>query len=74
MKIILYTKVGCSKCLLVKRYLISKGLHFTEINIDVHEEATKQLLARGFTTLPVLNINSKWAQYTTLEGLKNELL
>lgn len=51
-----YTKNKCGKCTLTKKWLKSKDVEFTEVNIDSDEEALQEVLDMGFKSLPVVVI------------------
>lgn len=53
-KITIYTTNTCAYCVMVKRWLSSKGLGYEEVNIDEQPEKQQEALAMsGSLTVPV---------------------
>jgi glutaredoxin 3 len=44
----------------VKDYLSSKGVTFTEVNVQKDMEARKELMAKGIMAVPVTYINGEY--------------
>ncbi len=59
--ITMYTAAWCGDCRAAKRYLADKGIPFNEIDIEVHPEAVKTIVAaRGKRVLPTLEYKGKF--------------
>jgi glutaredoxin 3 len=58
-KIEIYTKTYCPYCVMAKNLLQSKGLSFTEIQVDHNQEELEKMLNRsgGRKTVPQIFIN-----------------
>ena len=56
----LYTKTICPKCLWVKSELSQVGLEAEFINIDHDEQAMSKIIAAGFSSVPILEINGEF--------------
>lgn len=53
-KITIYTTNTCAYCVMVKRWLASKGLGYEEVNIDEQPDKQQEALAMsGSLTVPV---------------------
>lgn len=48
--ITLYTAATCGYCLAAKNFLRSKGLHWTEVRVDLDPAERERMLARGGRT------------------------
>lgn len=57
--ITVYTSTTCSFCHMVKDYLDSKGLKYTEKNIAEDKEARMEMMKMGFTGVPVVIIGDE---------------
>ena len=55
-----YSKPNCIKCEMAKRYLIDKGVPFTEVDVLKDTEALQMLIDEGYSELPVVNINGEF--------------
>lgn len=52
--ITIFTTNTCSYCVMVKRYLTTKGLTYEEVNLDEHPQRQQEVLAMsGAMTVPV---------------------
>lgn len=47
-----YSKNNCSKCRVVKMFLDSNGIAYTEINVDENESELKRLKDMNISSLP----------------------
>ena len=56
----LYTKTICPKCLWVKSELSQVGLEAEFINIDHNQEAMSKIIAAGFSSVPILEVNGEF--------------
>ena len=45
---------------MAKRYLIDKGVPFTEVDVLKDTEALQMLIDEGYSELPVVNINGEF--------------
>lgn len=66
MKIVMYTGEGCSKCLLLKRMLISNNIDHTIIDDKV--EVMRVATEIGSMELPIINIDGNY--YSGTEAIK----
>jgi glutaredoxin 3 len=48
-----YSSSTCPYCTMMKDYLTSKGVAFTEKNVSIDTEARKELMAMGHMGVPV---------------------
>ena len=55
-----YSKPNCIKCEMVKRYLIDKGVKFNEIDVFEDAEALAMLRDKGFSQMPVVDVNGEF--------------
>lgn len=58
-----YSKDGCSKCVMLKRWLDVKKIEYTEVNISEDEESRQKLIEAKKRSLPVLEINGEFVTY-----------
>lgn len=59
-KIIIYTTNTCAYCVMVKKYLESKGQSYDIVNLDEHpEERQKVIELSGARTVPVTVISNE---------------
>lgn len=56
--ITLYTKKDCSNCDKTREYLEKENITFNEIDVEADEDAVKMLDLYGYSTLPVIAIDS----------------
>lgn len=54
-----FSKPNCIKCELVKRYLNDKGIEFEEIDVFENAEALQMLRDKGYSEMPVVDINGE---------------
>ena len=59
-KITVYSKPNCYSCEAAKRYLNEKGVEFKEINVFEDDEALAMLRDKGFSQMPVVNVNGEF--------------
>lgn len=52
-----YSSSTCPYCTMMKDYLKSKGIEFTERNVSTDAEARKELMAMGHMGVPVTVID-----------------
>lgn len=57
MKVVVYTKKGCSQCEMTKRRLKKKKIEFKVVKADEHPTAVFDLVLLGFKQLPVVSVN-----------------
>lgn len=58
MAVTVYSKSGCIQCSMTKTWLETVDLEFTEINVEEKPEFVEQLKLHGFSSLPVVAVNS----------------
>lgn len=61
-EVIIYTSNSCGFCHQAKDLLDSMGVEYTEKNVSVDEEAKKELIAKRFMGVPVLEIDGETIQ------------
>lgn len=60
MKVIIYTKEGCSYCMQAKQLLEQKGLTYTEIRVDLNPVVREEMVQlTGRKTIPQIIIQGK---------------
>lgn len=57
-KVDIYTSANCSYCHAAKEYLNENKIEFTEHNISSDKEARKELMKKGFMSVPVIMIEN----------------
>lgn len=55
-----YSKPNCVRCEMAKRYLEDKGIEFEEINVFEDKEALAMLRDKGFSQMPVVDVNGEF--------------
>ncbi|MEM3372674.1 MAG: glutaredoxin domain-containing protein [Candidatus Anstonellales archaeon] len=59
-KIIIYTTPTCPYCAMAKRYLDSKGVKYTEVNVAADIRAAQEMIMKsGEMGVPQIEINGK---------------
>ena len=53
----IYSKPNCMACNFTKKYLNDKGVKFKEINVFKDAEALAMLRDKGFSQMPVVDVN-----------------
>ena len=56
----LYTKPNCVQCTATKRYLDTKGIAYTMLDVLQDEAAYVKIVERGFLQVPVVNVGDDW--------------
>jgi len=64
----LYTKNICPKCMLAKVWINESGKKVEIVNLDEHEEVRNELMSKGFSTMPILEVND--AYYTDIKEIQ----
>ena len=59
-KITVYSKPNCMACNFTKKYLNDKGVKFKEINVFKDAEALAMLRDKGFSQMPVVDVNGEF--------------
>ena len=54
MNITLFSRKGCMKCMMTKRFLNEHNLDFKEVDVDEDEDAMARLRKLGVKSLPVV--------------------
>ena len=65
-EVTVYSKADCIQCKMTKTWLETAEVQFTEINVEEKPESIEQLKLHGFSSLPVVAINSldnAWAGF-----------
>lgn len=57
--ITLYSKDDCRYCVAVANFLRNNGVEFEELNIDHDEEAREHVLAKGYQSIPVTEVEGQ---------------
>lgn len=74
-KVEIYTSDTCGFCHEAKDFLKENNIDYTEHNISTDPEAKKELIKKGYRSVPVININGEEMlgydkeKVTTLLGL-----
>ena len=58
--ITIYSKPNCMACNFSKKYLEDKGVEFKEINVFEDKEALAMLRDKGFSEMPVVDVNGEF--------------
>ena len=71
MKVQIYSTSWCRDCRAAKQFLDSHGVEYTEINVDMDDAASDELIRQvGKRAIPQLVIDGEWFQpYTPGRGL-----
>ena len=59
-KITIYSKPNCMACNFSKKYLEDKGIEFKEINVFEDDKALAMLRDKGFSEMPVIDVNGEF--------------
>lgn len=74
---IIYSKEGCINCQRAKALLLSQGIEYKEVRIDLEEnvESLERLKEMGVRQLPYIEFEDEewWRKVGGLEELKKEL-
>ena len=60
MMITVFSKPNCMQCNFTKKYLNDKGIKFKEINVFEDAEALAMLRDKGFSQMPVIDVNGEF--------------
>ncbi|MDO5041823.1 MAG: glutaredoxin family protein [Peptoniphilus sp.] len=58
-KVIVYTSSTCPYCTMAKEYLNDKNVEFEERNVQTDSKARAELMAKGYTGVPVIDIDGE---------------
>ena len=58
--ITIYSKPNCMACNFTKKYLTDKGAEFKEINVFEDADALAMLRDKGFSQMPVVDVNGEF--------------
>lgn len=58
-KAIIYTSSTCPYCTMAKDYFNEKGVNFEEKNVQTDATAREELMAKGYTGVPVIVIGEE---------------
>lgn len=64
----LYTKNICPKCMLAKVWINESGKKVDIVNLDEHEEVRNKLVTKGFSSMPILEVNDVF--YTDIKEIQ----
>ena len=56
----IYSKPNCMQCEFSKKYLNDKGVEFKEINVFEDERALATLRDKGYSQMPVVDVNGEF--------------
>ena len=59
MTVEVFTSASCSACRQAKDFLARKGVPFTERNISEDNSARDELIALGFSAVPVIRVDGE---------------
>ena len=59
MNITVFSRKGCMKCMMTKRFLNEHNLDFKEVDVDEDETAMARLRKLGVKSLPVVEDSNK---------------
>lgn len=58
-KVTVYTSNTCPYCTMAKDYLKDRNIEFEEKNVQTDSEARQELMAKGYTGVPVIVIGEE---------------
>ncbi|MCC5911382.1 MAG: glutaredoxin family protein [Clostridiaceae bacterium] len=58
-EVTVFTSNTCPHCVTAKEYFQSKGIEYTERNIQEDPEARKELMKKGIMAVPVVEIDGE---------------
>ncbi|CDZ75286.1 NrdH-redoxin (NrdH) family [Peptoniphilus sp. ING2-D1G] len=58
-KVVIYTSSTCPYCTMAKEYLNDKNVEFEERNVQTDSKARAELMAKGYTGVPVIDIDGE---------------
>lgn len=58
-QVTVFTSPTCTYCKAAKKYLKDNEIPFDERDISVDKEARKELLAKGYTGVPIIRIDGE---------------
>lgn len=58
-KVVIYTSNTCPFCTMATDFLRDKGVDFEEKNVQTDATAREELMAKGYTGVPVINIDGE---------------
>lgn len=57
-KVTVYTTIDCPQCMMTKKYMDALDIEYETIDVTNNEEARKHVKELGFTSLPVVVVES----------------
>lgn len=57
-KVTVYTTIYCPQCMMTKQYMDSLNIEYETIDVTNNEEARQHVKELGFTSLPVVVVES----------------
>ena len=67
-KVVVYSKLNCPACVVIKRQLTLNGVDFSEVRIDEDKEVAKWLVSQGHRQVPVVYVDG--VHTTNISDLK----
>jgi glutaredoxin-like YruB-family protein len=58
-KVDIYTTESCVYCHAAKDFLTANNIHFTEYNITKDSQARRELMRRGYRSVPLIIVDNK---------------
>ncbi|MGO1580651.1 MAG: glutaredoxin family protein [Peptoniphilaceae bacterium] len=58
-KVVVYTSSTCPYCTMAKDYLKERNVEFEEKNVQTDSQARSELMAKGYTGVPVISIDNE---------------
>lgn len=58
-KVTVYTSSTCPYCQMAKEYLKERGIPFDEKNVQTDKDARNELMAMGYTGVPVICVDEE---------------
>ncbi len=65
----LYTQTICPKCMLTKVWINESGKNVELINLDHNEELRDELKSKGYSSLPILEVDD--TLYTDIKEIQD---
>lgn len=72
-EVVVYSKLGCKNCTLLKMWLDSKEIDYNEVDITQERSALNKLREAGHSSLPALEINGDFVKYEVYNDILDML-
>jgi mycoredoxin len=68
----MYTTPWCGYCRRLKRQMVDEGIHFREVDVDVHHDFDEQIMAAtgGYRTVPTVEVGTRLLVNPTLREIR----